>query len=86
MAIITKTPQPQVPAQPTKSAKEIELENQVKIYDAELLKMADKVYLANLKDDVFFRVELLTALNNIAGVFQNFLNEIKQSQQGGEQQ
>jgi hypothetical protein len=58
-----------------KSQREEELE-------VALENLNNKVYLANLKDDVFFRVELLSSLNNIAIVFQTFLNEIKQSQGG----
>lgn len=79
MAIKIPNQQTQQPVQQTqnKSQREIELENQIQAYEQELQKLVDKNYLANLKDDTFFRVELLSSLNHIAMVFQNFLNELK---------
>ena len=79
------TTQPQAPPQPVKSQRETDLENQLQLYEKEMQNLADKNYLASLKDDTFFRVELLSALNNIAMVMKNLFDKIEQLQQGGTQ-
>lgn len=83
MAVPTRPPmQTSATTPPVKSQREAELETQLQVYEQELQKLADKNYLANIKDDTFFRIELLTALNNQTLVFKNFLDKLEQSQTG----
>lgn len=79
MALTKPTMQPA--PMPQKSQREVELERIATEQQQQIEVLTTKAEIANLKDDVFFRIELLRSLNNIAVVFQNFLAELKPAEE-----